>query len=111
MPSIFSPSGPTTVFQVWFVVYLYVLPIALYGTWASLALADLAQSSRAAPGWVIASLALPLAGAGAYLLFRAGALSSSARRAAVLGGLVLWLVPLAAALWLAGGALGPKALS
>jgi hypothetical protein len=41
MPSLFSLAGPTTIFQIWFVVYLYLLPFLLYATWASLAMMDL----------------------------------------------------------------------
>jgi hypothetical protein len=40
MPSMFSVSSPAKLFQVWFVVYLYLLPFLLYATWASLAIMD-----------------------------------------------------------------------
>jgi len=43
MPSLFSLSHPATLFQVWFVVYLYLSPFLLYATWTSLALMDLSQ--------------------------------------------------------------------
>ena len=37
MPSLFSLANPMTAFQLWFVVYLYLVPFLLYATWASLA--------------------------------------------------------------------------
>ena len=47
MPSLFSMAHPFTAFQLWFVVYVYLLPILLYGVWASLALMDLMDSKQA----------------------------------------------------------------
>jgi hypothetical protein len=106
-------SSPHNLFQVWYVVYLYVLPLMLYASWAALSLMDMAESAGGPPrtGWGAAVLLLPLVGGAAYLLFVARGLGRSARRATVLGGLLVWLVPLAVGLWLAGGPLGPKALS
>jgi hypothetical protein len=112
MTSLFSVSSPVTVFQVWFVVYVYLLPFLLYSSWAGLSLIDLAESggSNAVP-WAIAVISLPFVGGALYLLFRARALGKPLRYAAVVAGALAWLVPLMAALWVAGGPLGPKALS
>jgi len=112
MVSSFTLGSPLTVFQVWFVVYVYLLPVMLYAAWAGLALMDIGES-RAPAGlpWVLAIILLPLVGGAAYLLLRAHTLGRPLRLAAVLCGTLAWLVPLAAALWIAGGPLGPKALS
>lgn len=112
MASPFSLSSPATVFQLWFVVYAYLLPFLLYAAWAGLSLMDIAESrpSRGVP-WAIAVIVLPFAGGAAYLLLRARALGKPQRHAAVIAGALAGLIPLAAALWLAGGPLGPKALS
>jgi hypothetical protein len=102
-----------TAFQIWFVVYLYLLPFLLYSTWASLAIMDLVErgddSGRA--GWGALVILLPLVGGGWYLLTAAKTLRRSSRIAIVVTGLLVWLLPLAIGLWLAGGPLGPKALS
>jgi hypothetical protein len=113
MPSLFSVSHPASLFQVWFVVYLYLLPFLLYATWASLAMMDLCErGDDSAPlGWGAFVILVPLVGGGWYLLGAAQTLKRSARIAIVLTGLVVWLLPLAIGLWLAGGPLGPKALS
>ena len=101
-----------TAFQVWFVVYLYLLPFLLYGTWASLAVMDLVErgddSGRA--GWGALVILLPLVGGACYLLTAAKTLRRSWRIAIVVTGLIVWLLPLAIGSWLAGGPLGPKAL-
>lgn len=112
MTSLFSLSSPATPFQMWFVVYAYLLPVLLYATWAGLSLIDLAESreSNAAP-WTIAVILLPFVGGGAYLLFRARSLGKPLRHAAVAAGALCALVALLAAFWVAGGPLGPKALS
>ncbi len=113
MPSLFSPALPMTAFQIWFVVYLYLLPFLLYSTWASLAIMDLVErgddSGRAAWGAIV--ILLPLVGGAWYLLTAAKTLRRSSRIAIVVTGLLVWLLPLAVGLWLAGGPLGPKALS
>jgi hypothetical protein len=54
---------------------------------------------------------VPWLGGGWYLLTAARTLRRSARIAIVVTGLVVWLLPLTIGLWLAGGPLGPKALS
>jgi hypothetical protein len=113
MPSMFSIASPANLFQVWFVVYLYLLPFLLYAAWASLALMDLAErGDDAGRGrWGALIILVPLLGGGWYLLRAAGTLKRSARIAIVVTGLIAWLVPLAVGVWLAGGPLGPKALS
>jgi hypothetical protein len=54
---------------------------------------------------------VPLAGGAAYLLSRATGLTSKARIAIVVGGLLVWLIPLAFGLSRVLGPLGPKALN
>ena len=113
MPSLFSVNSPATAFQWWFVVYLYVLPFMLYASWAALSLLDL--NERAAEGsrwlWGAVVLLLPVVGGAAYLLTSARSLRLTSRYAIVVAGLLVWLIPLAVGIWLAGGPLGPKALS
>ena len=112
MPSLFSPAAPTTIFQVWFVLYLYLLPFLLYATWASLAMMDLSERTDTAKwGWGVFVLLVPLVGGAWYLLSCARTLTRASRLAIVFTGLCVWLLPLAVGIWLAGGPLGPKALS
>jgi hypothetical protein len=113
MPSLFTVSAPVNLFQIWFVVYLYLLPFVLYATWAALAMMDLSESADASTRllWGAFVMLVPLVGGGCYLLGAARTLKRSARFAIVSAGLIVWLLPLAAGLWLAGGPLGPKALS
>jgi hypothetical protein len=111
VPSMFSVSSPASLFQVWFVVYLYLLPFLLYATWASLAIMDLCERGDHPLGLTAFVILVPWLGGGWYLLSVARTLKRSARIAIVLTGLILWLLPLAIGLWLAGGPLGPKALS
>jgi hypothetical protein len=115
MPSLFTVSNPSTAFQWWFVVYLYVLPLLLYASWAALSLMDLGKRAQGGEpsslGWGAVVLLLPLAGGAAYLLGAARSINARARIAIVFAGLIAWLVPLIAGIWLAGGPLGPKALS
>jgi hypothetical protein len=102
---------PFTAFQLWFVVYVYLLPILLYGVWASLALMDLIDSKQANLSTALSVILLPLVGGAWYLLRRARTLSPTARVATVVIGALVWLVPLIAALWLVARPLGPKALN
>ncbi len=113
MPSLFSVSTPATLFQIWVTVYLYLLPFLLYATWASLALMDLSErgGEPARVAWGAFVILVPLLGGAWYLLGSARTIKPSARIAIVLTGLVIWLLPLAAGVWLGGGPLGPKALS
>lgn len=113
MPSLFSLALPMTAFQIWFVVYLYLLPFLLYATWASVALMDLGErvDDAARVGWGAFVVLVPLVGGAWYLLAAAKTLRRSSRIAIVSAGLCVWLLPLAIGLWLAGGPLGPKALS
>ncbi|HTT44322.1 MAG TPA: hypothetical protein VMG33_14710 [Steroidobacteraceae bacterium] len=112
LPSLFSLSHPANLFQVWFVFYIYALPLLLYGSWASLALMDVAETAdgRARLHLVLLILAIPLLGGAWYLLRRASRPNRSARLASVLGGILVWLLPLLVGLWLVGRPLGPKAL-
>ncbi|HVN46966.1 MAG TPA: hypothetical protein VMT66_17185 [Steroidobacteraceae bacterium] len=110
MPSLFSMAHPVSAFQVWFVVYVYLLPIMLWAVWASLSLMDLVRSNERSSATALIVMLLPLLGGAWYLLRRARALSPTARLATVLGGTVIWLIPLIAALWLVLRPLGPKAL-
>jgi len=113
MTSLFSLSNPPSLFQLWFVVYLYLLPFLLYAAWASLSLMDLCERDQdsARLRWGAFVILVPLLGGAWYLLGAARTLKRSARIAVVSTGLLVWLLPLAVGLWLAGGPLGPKALS
>jgi hypothetical protein len=113
VPSLFSPALPVTAFQIWFVVYLYLLPFLLYAAWASLAVMDLAERMDDAGriAWGAFVILVPLVGGACYLLTAAKTMRRSSRIAIVIAGLVVWVLPLAIGLWLAGGPLGPKALS
>ena len=113
VPSPFSLANPMTAFQLWFVVYLYLLPFLLYATWASLAFMDMGERADGAGriGWSAFVILMPLVGGAWYLLAAAKTLRRSSRMAIVIAGLVVWLLPLAVGVWLAGGPLGPKALS
>ena len=113
MPSMFSMASPASLFQIWFVVYIYLLPFLLYATWASLAMMDLSETgeSTARLGWAALVVLVPVLGGGLYLLCAARTIKRSARIAIVATGLVVWLLPLAVGIWLVGGPLGPKALS
>jgi hypothetical protein len=113
MPSLFSLANPLTAFQLWFVVYLYLVPFLLYASWASLAFMDLGERADGAgrAGWGAFVLLVPLLGGACYLLSAAASLRRPARIAIVITGLIVWLLPLAIGVWLAGGPLGPKALS
>ena len=111
MPSLFSMAHPFTAFQLWFVVYVYLLPILLYGVWASLSLMDLMDSKEANWLTALSVMLLPLVGGAWYLLRRARSLSPTARVATVVIGALVWLIPLIVALWLVVRPLGPKALS
>jgi hypothetical protein len=111
MPSMFSVSSPATLFQVWFVVYLYLLPFLLYASWASLSIMDLCERDDPRLALSAFVILVPWLGGGWYLLTAARTLRRSARIAIVVTGLIIWLLPLTIGVWLAGGPLGPKALS
>jgi hypothetical protein len=111
MPSMFSVSSPATLFQVWFVVYLYLLPFLLYASWASLSIMDLCERDDPRLALSAFVILVPWLGGGWYLLTAARTLRRSARIAIVVTGLIVWLLPLTIGVWLAGGPLGPKALS
>ena len=112
MPTLLSLGQPASLFQFVYLVCLHGLPILLWGATAWLVIDD--QEARAAAGgtpnrWaILIALLVPLIGATAVLLA-----SPTTRRRhglSVVIGLLVFLVPLAAGLWLAGGPLGPKAL-
>jgi len=113
LPSFFSLISPVTPYQWLFTVYCYVLPILLYAAWASVSLMDIfeAPAQQRSSGWGLAVLLVPLAGGAAYLLARASGLTARARYAIVVGGLMVWLIPLIFGMTLAWGPLGPKALN
>ena len=113
MPSPFSLAVPMTGFQVWFVFFLYLLPCLLYATWAALAFMDLGGRTQDAQriAWGAFIILVPLLGGACYMLRAATSLRRTSRIAIVIAGLIVWLLPLAVGLWLAGGPLGPKALS
>jgi hypothetical protein len=113
LPSLLSMNSPATAYQWLFTIYCYAVPILVYGAWAAVSLMDMFESPQAerSVGWGLAVLLLPLAGGAAYLLARASNLTSRARLAMVVGGLLVWLIPLAFGLARALGPLGPKALN
>jgi hypothetical protein len=112
-PSLFTLGVPFSGFQVWFIIYLYLLPLMLYTAWLSLAVMDHIESGRASGGEAAIAIAalIPVAGAAWYLLARATVLTRRARIAFVVLGGVAWLLPLGLALTLVLRPLGPKALS
>jgi hypothetical protein len=112
MPSLFSMAGPVTVFQVWFIVYVYLLPILLYATWASLSIMDIVETTGSNMRWTAAAMVIlfPLIGGAWYLLTQARTFRPIARIALVVVGSIVWLIPLCTAVWLVGRPLGPKAL-
>jgi hypothetical protein len=107
----FTMSAPLNAFQVWFVVYVYMLPIMLYGAWAALSVMDIVEANDGRWGAILAVILLPLVGGAWYLLMRARILDRTSRVAAVVLGSLVWLVPLFVAIWLVGRPLGPKALN
>jgi hypothetical protein len=113
LPSLFSLLPPASPYQWLFTIYCYAVPILLYGSWAAVSLMDMFESPRAerSVGWGLVVLLLPLAGGAAYLLARAANLTSRARLAIVVGGLLVWLIPLTFGLSRVLGPLGPKALN
>jgi predicted Co/Zn/Cd cation transporter (cation efflux family) len=112
-PSLFTLGVPFSGFQVWFVIYLYLLPLMLYTAWLSLSIMDLVESGRSSGNEVAIAIAalVPLVGAAWYLLTRATVLTRRARIAFVVLGAVAWLAPLGFAMALVLRPLGPKALS
>ena len=113
MPSLFSFSGPISVFQIWFTVYLYLAAFLLYAAWASLAMLDLGErtDTTGRMGWTSLVVLVPLVGGACYLLSAATTMRRMPRIAIVVTGLTLWLLPLVIGVWIAGGPLGPKALN
>ena len=113
LPSLFSLMPPAGPYHFLFAVYCYLLPILLYGAWAAVSLMDLLESppSQRSATWGLAVLLVPLVGGAAYLLARASGLTSRARYAMVIGGLLVWLIPLGFGLMQVWGPLGPKALN
>lgn len=91
--SILSLITPLRINSVLFAVYDYLLPIMLYCAWSTLALLDLARDGEAdrgrTLGWTAAILAVPVVGAGAYLLAARSSLARPVRLGVVLGGVLL----------------------
>ncbi|HVW67750.1 MAG TPA: right-handed parallel beta-helix repeat-containing protein [Steroidobacteraceae bacterium] len=112
-PSLFSTILPVTVFQVWYVIYLYLLPILLSAAWIILSILSLSKDTAAGRkvGWSAVLLAIPLLGGAFYLTTRREPEGRAARLAVVIAGALIWLVAVIGAVWLGGGPLGPKALS
>jgi hypothetical protein len=78
--------------SVLFGLYDSLLPVMLCCAWASLALLDLARSDgseRGRGGWAAAIIALPVLGAGAYLLSGRCGLARGVRYTLVLGGVMV----------------------
>jgi hypothetical protein len=112
MPTLLSLGQPASLFQFVYLVYLYGLPILLWAAYAWLVIDD--QEARAATGEspnrlaILIAIVLPLIGATSVLL--ASPRTRRRHGLSVILGLLVFLLPLAAGLWLAGGPLGPKAL-
>jgi hypothetical protein len=113
LPSLFSLMSPATSYQWLFAIYCYAIPILLYGAWASVAMLDMLEAppERRSAIWGLAVLLVPLVGGAAYLLTRSFALTSRAKYAIVIGGLIVWLIPLTFGVIQVWGPLGPKALN
>jgi plastocyanin len=107
-PSLFTFSAPTTIFQVWYVGYSYLLPILLCAAWLILSILNISRSGIRSSAVL---LLIPLIGGGLYLISAREREGRTARIAAVVVGTVIWLVAVIGAVWLGGGPLGPKALS
>jgi plastocyanin len=82
-------------------LYAYVLPLALYAAWISIALWDLIRrelSDRRRIGWMAIVLAIPLAGPVAYFAFGKSTISSAVRWFLVVGGIAIYLAVVALAM-------------
>ena len=76
-------------------LYAYVLPLALYAAWISIALWDLIRrelSDRRRIGWMAIVLALPVIGPVAYFGLGGSSISSPVRWFLVAGGIGIYLV-------------------
>lgn len=76
-------------------LYAYVLPLALYAAWISIALWDLIRrelSDRRRIGWMALVLAVPVIGPIAYFGFGGSQIPSAVRWFLVLGGIAIYLV-------------------
>ena len=79
-------------------LYAYVLPLALYAAWISIALWDLVRRElpdRRRIGWMTLVLAIPVIGPIAYFGFGGSQIPSAVRWFLVLGGIGIYLVILA----------------
>ncbi|MEI6459160.1 MAG: hypothetical protein WCP04_09525 [Pseudomonadota bacterium] len=112
MPTLLSLGEPATFFQFTYMVYLYGLPLLLWAAFAWLVIEEQERRAVAAekvqPLQLLVALLLPLVGAVCVLL--AIPRTRRAHGLVILIGLLAFLLPLAAGVWLAGGPLGPKAL-
>jgi hypothetical protein len=79
-------------------LYAYVLPLALYASWISIALWDLVRrelSDRRRIGWMTLVLAVPVVGPIAYFGLGGSQIPRAVRWFLVLGGIVIYLAILA----------------
>ena len=75
-------------------LYAYVLPLALYAAWISIAMWDLIRrdlSDGRRIGWMALVLVVPLVGPIAYFAFGGSAISRNVRLFLVLGGMAIYL--------------------
>lgn len=107
-PTVFGlPVVGTSVWQVLFGLYGYLLPFVLYAAWTSLALWDLARrddlSRGATIAWIVAVLVIPFLGVIAYhVAGRSPSLPGWLRAAVVGGGIASYLLVLAIGALLGG---------
>lgn len=76
-------------------LYAYVLPLALYAAWISIAIWDLIRrdlTDRRRIGWMALVLALPVIGPIAYFAFGGSQIPSATRWFLVAGGIAIYLV-------------------
>ena len=76
-------------------LYAYVLPLALYAAWISIAMWDLIRrelSDRRRIGWMALVLALPVIGPIAYFALGGSQIPSATRWFLVVGGIAIYLV-------------------
>jgi hypothetical protein len=79
-----------------FALYAYLLPALLYVAWVAVAIWDLVRREdgpiRRRALWMLAVVAIPLAGPIAYFAFGGSPIPRTLRLTLVLGGIVVYLV-------------------